>query len=141
MALKIFIEGEKYLVSYGCGHSTYNDFEELVEGLRKILVPSKQSQDKVNAEQYGENRTSEGSQTANIYKEERTVWAALPSTPTPTCPECGSTRIRIVYKDDDATEVNFYDCTICSTVFLPTKNVPPNRNPVKHIYGEKEDGS
>jgi len=41
MALKIFIEGEKYLVSYGCGHSEYNGFEELVEGLRKILVPSK----------------------------------------------------------------------------------------------------
>ena len=43
MALKIFIEGEKYLVSYGCGHSEYNSFEELVEGLRQIFVPSKQS--------------------------------------------------------------------------------------------------
>lgn len=64
---------------------------------------------------------------------------ALPCNPAPTCPECGSTRVRIVYKDDEATEVNFYDCTLCSAVFLPTKNVPPNRNPIKHIYGEEED--
>jgi len=33
------------------------------------------------------------------------------------CPKCDSTRVRIVYKDDEGTEVNFYDCTICSTVF------------------------
>jgi len=49
----------------------------------------------------------------------------LPSNPSPTCPNCGSTRVRIVYKDDEATEVDFYDCTICSTVFhdssMPTK--------------------
>ena len=138
MALKIFRVKDEYWVSYGCGHSTYNSFEELVEGLSEILVPSKQS--KVNTELSDTNRTSEGSQNANIYKEERTVGAALPSTPTPTCPECGSTRVRIVYKDDDATEVDFYDCTICSTVFLPTMNIPPNRNPIKHIYGEEEDG-
>jgi len=57
MALKIFIEGEKYLVSYGCGHSEYNGFEELVEGLRKILVPSKVST--VNTELSNNNRTPE----------------------------------------------------------------------------------
>jgi len=45
MALKIFRDGEKYLVSYGCGHSTYNNFDELIEGLKKILVPSKQLED------------------------------------------------------------------------------------------------
>jgi len=67
--------------------------------------------------------------------------APLPvsSTQTPTCPECGSTRVRIVYKDDDATEVDFYDCTMCSTVFLPTKNIPPNRDPFKRLYEEKEN--
>lgn len=41
MALKIFREGNKFLVGYGCGHSVYNNFDDLVEGLRKILVPSK----------------------------------------------------------------------------------------------------
>ena len=69
MALKIFIEGEKYLVSYGCGHSEYNSFEELVEGLRKILVPSKMSRGMVNPEPSNKNRT---------------VGVALRSTPTPT---------------------------------------------------------
>jgi len=67
------------------------------------FVPSS-SQSSVNLEPSGEYRTSE-------------VPPPLPSTPTPTCPECGSTRVRIVYKDDEATEVDFYDCTICSTVF------------------------
>ena len=45
--------------------------------------------------------------------------APLPSTPTPTCPECGSTDIRIVYKDDEATEIDFYDCLMCRTIWYP----------------------
>jgi len=65
--------------------------------------------------------------------------APLPSSPTPPCPACGSTRVRIVYKDDEATEVDFYDCTMCSTIFLPTKNIPPNRNQVKHLCEGKDD--
>jgi len=41
----------------------------------------------------------------------------LPSNPTPTCPECGSTDIRIVYKDDEGIEIDFYDCIICRTTW------------------------
>ena len=30
------------------------------------------------------------------------------------CPFCNSTRVRIVYTDDECTEVKFHDCTVCS---------------------------
>ena len=50
----------------------------------------------------------------------------LPGNPTPPCPKCGSMDIRIVYKDDDATEVDFYDCLMCRTVWTPTKQITQN---------------
>lgn len=51
----------------------------------QFLVPSKQSQNSVNTETFGENRKTEASQTAKVYKAERKLEGApLPSTPTPT---------------------------------------------------------
>jgi len=50
----------------------------------------------------------------------------LPSRGTPTCPHCGSQRVRIVYKDDEGTEVDFYDCTWCSHVWKPDNSSMPS---------------
>lgn len=36
------------------------------------------------------------------------------------CPECDSSRIRIVYKNEWIGDIDFCDCTICSTVFHPS---------------------
>jgi len=51
----------------------------------------------------------------------------LPCTPTPICPHCGSQRIRIVYKDDEGVEVDFYDCTWCSHVWTPDDTSMPKK--------------
>jgi len=37
------------------------------------------------------------------------------------CPWCDSTRIRIVYTDDDCTDVKLYDCTVCSFTWVNEK--------------------
>ena len=40
----------------------------------------------------------------------------LISTENQTCPECGdSEHYRIIYTDDEMTEVKFYDCMMCHT--------------------------
>ena len=31
----------------------------------------------------------------------------------PPCPNCGSMSYRIIYTDDEMTEVDFYDCLMC----------------------------
>ena len=58
----------------------------------------------------------------------------------PICPKCGHNRIRIVYVDDEMTEVAFYDCTWCSHHWKPKrKRKKPQRNPrIRRDYRESE---
>lgn len=43
----------------------------------------------------------------------------------PKCPDCGETEhYRIIYTDDDMTEVDFFDCMMCRCHWKPDDSLP-----------------
>ena len=103
-----------------CGHGKTDGRIDLVDGRVLMIVPPKQSEDDMTDRERErlikalEEAKITPSVKFDLINETDELYSTASTGSTVKCPECGdSEHYRIIYTDDEMTEVKFYDCLMC----------------------------